>query len=119
MSVGIAGTYNITADQGATFDRTITWRDSNDALVNLTGYTARMQVRSVTDSSTVILSLTTENSRIVLGGAAGTIRLLVVAADMAAVTETNCVYDLELVSGSGVVTRLLMGTFIVRLEVTR
>jgi hypothetical protein len=38
---------------------------------------------------------------------------------MAAVTAKTYVYDLELVSGAGVVTRLVMGTFTVRREVTR
>lgn len=40
-----AGAYNILAEQGATYAQTFTYRDTTDALVNLTGYTARMQVR--------------------------------------------------------------------------
>ena len=114
----IAAKYDIIADQGATLSRVITWNDSNGTPINLTGYTARMQVRPEASSSTTILSLTTENSRITLGGSAGTITLSVAAADMAAVAAGGYVYDLELVSG-GVVTRLTMGSFTVRAEVTR
>lgn len=113
-----AGTYNITAEQGATFTRVLTWRDSNDALINLTGYTARMQVRTIYESTTIELSLTTENDRITLGGAAGTISLSVSATDMSAMEIRSFVYDLELVSGS-TVTRLIQGTFAVNAEVTR
>ena len=115
----IAATYNIVCDQGATFDRTLTWKDNNGNPVDLTGYTARMQVRSVVDSSVVLLSLTTANSRIVLGGVAGTVQLTVDPTVMAAVAGGQYVYDLELVSAGGSVSRLVMGTFTVRDEVTR
>jgi tRNA threonylcarbamoyladenosine modification (KEOPS) complex Pcc1 subunit len=78
-----------------------------------------MQIRSEVDSSTAALSLTTENGRIALGGTAGTITLTVSATDTAAVTAGEYVYDIELVSGSGTVTRLLQGCFTVDAEVTR
>lgn len=114
----IAARYDMICDQGATFSRVITWEDSNGSPINLTAYTARMQVRPEASSSTTTLSLTTENGRITLGGSAGTITLTVAAADTAAVAAGPYVYDLELVSG-GVVTRLTMGSFTVRAEVTR
>ena len=60
-----------------------------------------------------------ENSRITLGGVAGTISLLVDASTMAALTANQYVYDLELISSAGIVTRLVQGTFIVDPEVTR
>jgi hypothetical protein len=114
-----AGIYNITADQGATFTRQLTWKDSAGSVVNLTGYTARMQLRQSVDASgAAVLELTTENNRIVLGGTAGTIDLSVAATAMAAIDAKTYVYDLELVSGS-VVTRLVQGTFELRGEVTR
>ena len=115
---GIAGTYNITADQGATFSRVLTWKDSDGDPVNLAGYSARMQVRSIVSSASPVLSLTTENGQITLGGALGTITLLVPASAMDDVPGGSYAYDLELVSGS-TVTRLVMGSFTVRAEVTR
>lgn len=116
-----AGLYNILAEEGATFSRTITWRDSNNALVNLTGYTARMQVRATIGdtSASPLLSLTTENGRIALGGSAGTITLTVPFASMN-IPEGQYVYDLEMVGPGGtVVTRLIQGSFIVAGEVTK
>jgi hypothetical protein len=115
----VAGTYNITCNQGATFSRTITWTDSAKNAINITGYSARMQVRSAATSSTVVLELTTANSRISLGGVAGTVTLTVDAATTANLTPALYVYDLELVSGGGVVTRLIEGNFNVKAEVTR
>lgn len=115
-----AGLYTLNIDQGATLSLVLTWKDSDGNLVNLTGYTARMTLRPTYSSSTTILSLTTANSRISLGGVAGTITLTVDATTTAALSAPQSgVYDLELVSGSGVVTRLIQGTFNVSPEATR
>lgn len=113
-----AGNYDFYIEQGATFNQTFIWKDSTGALVNLTGYTARMQVRQTVANDTVLLSLTTENGRISLGGSAGTIALTLDAATSAGITFARGVYDLELVHG-GVVTRLLEGQVDVSKEVTR
>jgi hypothetical protein len=40
-----ATTYDILIEQGATYSQVVTYKESGVA-VNLTGYTARMQVRS-------------------------------------------------------------------------
>jgi hypothetical protein len=114
-----AGIYDVTLEQGATFTRTITYNTSAGSPVDLTGFTAEMDLRPSYNSSTVVLTLTTANGRIALGGAAGTITLTVTAADMAALTApADGVYDLELSSG-GSVTRLLQGTWTISPEATR
>ena len=113
-----ATTYDITIEQGATFSQVITYKESGVA-INLTGYTARMQVRSTLESATSVVELTTANSRITLGGAAGTITLTISATDTAALTAGRGVYDLELVSGSNIVTRLLQGVCTISRNVTR
>ena len=106
-------------DQGATFRRRLTWKTGTPASpVNLTGYTARMQVRGELADDAVLLELTTENGGITLGGAAGTIDLHISAAATAAFTWEAGVYDLEMVSGDDV-TRLVAGTVSVSPEVTR
>ena len=114
----MAGVHNFLCEQGATFSRVITYQGSEGAPVNLTGYTARMQVRATTEDAAVLLSLTTENGGIALGGAAGTVTLLATATQTAAMPSGELVYDIELVSGA-VVTRLLQGCFVVDAEVTR
>ena len=106
--------------QGETYDETLTWKVGDPAVaVDLTGYTARAQVRSSVTSSIVLLELTTENGGIVLGGAAGTIQRIVSAADTAAITWKNAVYDLEVIDAGGAVRRLMSGKVTVSLEVTR
>lgn len=113
-----AGIYNITAEQGATLTRTVTWKNSAGDPINLTGYTARMQVRADYDSTIAVLTLTTENGGITLGGSAGTIVITATATATTALSASTYVYDLELVLGS-TVTRLIQGSFVVNAEVTR
>lgn len=114
-----AGTYDFEIEQGTTFNKEFLYKDVNDDPVNLSGYTARMQVRSTVSSADVLLSLTTENGRITMGGAAGTIDLDLTATDTAAITWRRGVYDLEIVSSNGTVTRLLQGVITISREVTR
>lgn len=116
MACNKDGIYDMTCQQGATFTKSITWKDSAGDPVDLTGYTARMQVRADPDTAE-ILELTTSGG-ITLGGVAGTIALLASAATTAALAPGIYRYDLELVSGAGVVTRLLQGRFIVDAEIT-
>ena len=117
--MALGNRYDLEIKQGATLSLTATWKDSAGTAVNLTGYTARMQVRSTYDSSTTILSLT-NGSGITLGGAAGTIAITASATVTAALTAPwSGVWDLELVSGGGEVTRLLEGAASVSPEVTR
>ncbi len=114
-----AGKLNFIIEQGTTFSHSLTWLDESESAVNLTGFTARMQVRPNITEETVLLELTTENGRIVITNPlTGTIELLVTAADTAAITWSSGVYDLEMVSGS-VVTRLVEGKIKVSKEVTR
>ena len=86
---------------------------------NLTGYTARMQVRSSVSGGTVLIELTTANAGITLGGTAGTVVLTIAAADTASLTAGEYYYDAELISGAGAVERILQGRFVVDPEVTR
>ena len=112
------GSLDFLMPKGSTFSRTLTWKISGSA-VDLTSYTARMQARTSHVSTTTVLELTTANSKIVLGGTAGTITITVSAADTAAITQSSLAYDLELVSAGGVVTRLVEGQIVLTPEVTR
>ena len=111
--------HNFTIEQGTTLMKPFIWKDSDGVPVDLTGYTAKMQVRQSPQSGTVLLELSTSNGRITLGGAAGTITLVLTAATTAAIAWRRGVYDIELTSGDGTVTRLLEGEIQVSKEVTR
>ena len=105
--------------QGATFRKRLTWTAPSGTPVDLTGCTARMQVRSEVESPDALLELTTVNGGIVLGGALGTIDLYVSDEDTGAITWDGGVWDLEIVHPGGEVTRLAQGSVSVSPEVTR
>lgn len=113
-----ATNFDLLIEQGATFSQVITYKDAGVA-VDLQGFTARMQVRATLEAAAALIELNTGNGRIVLGGSAGTITLSISATDTAALTAGRGVYDLELVSGSGVVDRLLQGVATISRNVTR
>jgi hypothetical protein len=112
-----AGILNLTADQGATFSQTLTWKINKNA-VNLTGYSARMKVRAGKTTNPVVSLTSSASGGITLGGSAGTIAILISATSMKSVPSGKYYYDLELESSSGVVTRLVKGTFTVTPEMT-
>jgi hypothetical protein len=116
-----AGPWSFTIEQGATFARTLTWRDSLGVLVPLAGLRARMQIRPKPESPLVLLELTTENGRIALTDP-GVITLSISAADTAALAFKTAHYDLEIVDPTAVpehVDRLVQGTVTLSQEVTR
>lgn len=87
--------------------------------VDLTGYTARMQIREKLDSATVLHELSTTLGNIALNNTTKTITLTIPAATTAGFTFTSGVYSLELEASSGVVTQLVSGTVTLVKEVTR
>lgn len=112
-----AATTNLIIDQGATWNITFTYKNSAGTPINLTGYTAALQLRTSYDAASAALSLSS-GSGIVLGGTAGTIAVTATATQTGALTAGEYVYDLELTS-SLVVTRLVQGRITVTPQVTR
>ena len=117
-----AAIYDFEIEQGTTLNKQMVWKDSTGAPVDLSGYTARMQMRPSVSSDTVLLNLTTENGGITLGGTAGTIDLYVGATATAAITWEGGVFDLEIIHPGALpddVTRIAQGAVSVSPEVTR
>jgi hypothetical protein len=115
-----AAKLKLLVEQGATFRKVLTWKAGTPAVpVDLTGCTARMQFRADITAAAPLVTLTTENGGIVLGGALGTIELIITATTTAAFAWATAVYDLELAFASGDVRRLIYGAVTVSPEVTR
>ena len=109
----MSGKYNIVADQGATFNLNFTVQTDGTPW-DLTGYTFAMQVRRSTSSSTTLLNLTSATMTSV-----GNVSTTVSATTMNTVPSGRWVYDIELTSSGGQVTRILEGRFIVKAQVTQ
>jgi hypothetical protein len=106
--------------QGATFNQTLFYETGEpSAPVDLTGFTAKMHIRSKPESKALILELSTSNGRITLNETTGSIKLFISASDTASLSVCDkAVYDLELYNGA-VTTRILQGNVIISPEVTR
>lgn len=113
----LAGRYDLTIEQGATFTLSMYYQDDAGAAVDLTGYSARMHLRKADHVGNIEIELTTENGRIVIDGARGQIVLNIAAVDTQDLTASG-VYDLEVVLGA-VVHRIMQGAYTISPEVTR
>jgi hypothetical protein len=113
--------------QGQTFQFRFYVREEDETTaVNLTGYKARMQIRTELADDDVLLSLTTENSGISITAATGIVDLLISAADTAALDTdfdvAQWTYDLEIYNDTVspvYVERIAEGAVVVFPEVTR
>lgn len=122
----MATKYNFEIDKGSTFQYDIVYKlkDPNTevaTVVDLTDYTARMQIRTTIAAATTILELTTENGGITITPADGKISLFIADSATSSITIESGVYDLEIVSPGPqfIVRRLLEGKIKFRPEVTR
>jgi hypothetical protein len=102
---------NWTAWRGGTFRKVLNLKqgDINSGALDLTGYTARMVIRDA-PAGAVLLSLTTENGGIALGGAAGTVTIYISDEDTATLTWNNGFYELFLITPSGDANPYLHGS---------
>ena len=107
--------------KGSTFVKIIQWKTGTPPIaVNLTGCTARMQIRKAVNDTTILDTLTTENSKIVIHDpVAGKFKITIPANVSSAYTFTSAVYDLELVFTDLTVTRVIEGCLTAAPEVTR
>jgi hypothetical protein len=113
-----AGIYNATVDQGSIWNLTIVYQDSDGDPIDLTGYTAAMQLRQNYNSELADLTLTTANGGLTINGPTGTIQVSASAVQTGLLSAGFYVYDLELTSGSNI-SRLIQGQITVAEQVTR
>lgn len=115
-----AAIYDIPAiEQGADFFFDLTYKDDTGTPIDLTGYSARMQIREEVSSNIALVSISSATGEIVLGGIAGTIAVHIPASVTTGLSFNTGKYDLELEDSAGVVTRLIQGSVTLSPEVTR
>ena len=111
-----AGRYNITIINGTTFTLAPIWQVDN-LPVNLTGYSADMQVRDV--SNNLIVELSTANGKAVISPALGqtTFTLTPTQTSAANLPVGNYTYAFNLTDGSSNTYQILNGAFNVQASV--
>lgn len=110
--------YDWVVNAGSDCERIFRVLDGDFQPLSLTGYTARMQVRPYMGASKTADDLTTENGRIVIEDN-GRVRVILTHEATSKYKFDEGVYDIEIVSAEGDVTRIVGGRMIVRKEVTR
>ena len=127
--------YSFTVEQGTTVNFEIQYKDSNSNPIDLTGYTAKMQIRSdyadnnPTTYLTLNSTLNADGTGLNLSGSdgvtplsSGSIGIYIASCTSSKLDFDKAYYDLELYSGSGdcpYTIRLLEGQIKLSKEVTR
>lgn len=114
----MAANHNFKIDQGSDTSIIFNLKDK-DTPVNLTGYSAAMQLRYAAYSSEALDTLTSDNGRLVIDPTKGKITAKFPHEVTELFNPGSMVYDMELVSGAGEVTRIIEGRVTVVAEVTR
>ena len=110
-----AARYNLVIDQGSDFALDLAISEDG-SIKDLTGFSARAQMRSTKSSSTVAATFTCT----VPDPTAGTVRIALGNSVSSGLTAGTYVYDLEIfTAGNASVTRLMEGDVTLTQEVTR
>lgn len=111
-------TKNFVIDQGATHTFDIIWKDSNDQVIDLTGYSAKMQVRDQAGGKQLAFTLTHVDG-ITINGPLGKLTITINADRTNKLIYPKSYYDILLTAPDGVTkTRILEGTFTLNRAVT-
>lgn len=119
-----AGKHNFTIEQGTTTVYTLVYKYPNGNPIDLTGYSAQLQIRPTYADFTEVKYLTlsssldADGSGLIINAASGSIKIFISANKTDSLTFDDALYDLELYSGS-YVSRLLEGKFKIRKSITR
>lgn len=111
----MANTANLDVDQGADFEATFTYEDSSGTPIDVTGWTALMQLRTAPGS--VVFVQLTDSSGITVGTTDGTFTVAMTKEQTALLTQ-DCHYDLLVTDGGGETIRLVEGTVRVDLAIS-
>jgi hypothetical protein len=103
--------------QGQTWDTKFLWESGGNP-VDLTGYAARMMLRTSAEAASPTVSLSTVAGTMTVN-ASGEIQLAYPAVSSSAITAATYLYDLEMENPAGNVRRLVEGRAVVSREITR
>lgn len=115
-----AASRNITIEQRSTFRAEIQCTPQGSSTpIDLTGYTARMDIRLSAKSEDVIISLTTTNGGLTIDAPNGTISVYISDEQTSLLTFSKAFYDILVEASSGEAYRLVQGTVFLSPGVTR
>ena len=111
--------YDFTIAQGEGVNINYVYKDDVGAIVNLTGYTGKAQIRKTYDSPTAVLDASSANAKVTIDVPTGKVTIKWPGSETADVAAGTHVWDHFLYPPAGEPEQMLYGTVDVRPRVTQ
>ena len=109
---------NWEVDQGTTFTFTVEYKDNNDSPIDLTGATAKLQVRDTQGGSKLAFTLTSPASGIIINPLLGKLTIKMTATQTNKLFYPKSAYDLMITDSNLNKTKLMQGFLTLSRSVT-
>lgn len=114
----MAGQKNFEVDQNATFSFVVEYKDENGNAIDLTGASAKMQVRDVKGGTKLAVTLTSPSGGIVINGTLGKVTVTFTPTQTNKLFYPKSVYDIMVVDTNANKIKLLEGFITLNRSVT-
>ena len=114
----MAGQKNFEVDQNATFSFVVEYKDDNGNAIDLTGASAKMQVRDVKGGTKLAVTLTSPSGGIVINGPLGKLTVTLTPTQTNKLFYPKSVYDIMVVDTNVNKIKLLEGFMTLNRSVT-
>lgn len=114
----MAGQKNFEVDQNATFTFIVEYKDNTGAAINLTGASAKLQVRDTKGGSKLAFTLTSPSGGITIDAPNGKLTVRMTPTQTNKLFYPKSAYDLMLTDSNSVKTKLIEGFLTLSRSVT-
>jgi uncharacterized protein YndB with AHSA1/START domain len=114
----MAGQKNFEVDQNATFSFVVEYKDDDGNAIDLTGASAKMQVRDVKGGTKLAVTLTSPSGGIVINGPLGKITVTLTPTQTNKLFYPKSVYDIMVIDSNANKIKLLEGFMTLNRSVT-
>jgi hypothetical protein len=114
----MAGQKNFEVDQNATFTFITEYKDSGDNAIDLTGASAKMQIRDTKGGSKLAVTLTSPSGGIIIDGPNGKLTIKLTSTQTNKLFYPKSSYDIMVVDSNGNKIKLLEGFMTLNRSVT-
>ncbi len=114
----MAGQKNFDVDQNATFSFVVEYKDEDGNAIDLTGASAKMQVRDVKGGSKLAVTLTSPSGGIIINGSLGKLTVTLTPTQTNKLFYPKSVYDIMVIDSNANKIKLLEGFMTLNRSVT-
>ena len=114
----MAGQKNFEVDQNATFSFVVEYKDNNDNAIDLTGASAKMQIRDTKGGAKLAVTLTSPSGGIIIDGPNGKLTIKLTSTQTNKLFYPKSSYDIMVVDSNGNKIKLLEGFMTLNRSVT-